>query len=113
MFRAVISAYRLASISLRSLSLAVATAFLLSTTSLGGSPLASSTPSAFPRWDSDIYIHNIYDTTVLQRKQQQYLLFVQHETQLITSITFTFVGKIWLSFFIAVVYEYLSSLLLH
>ena len=69
MFRAVISAYRLASISLRSLSLAVATAFLLSTTSLGGSPLASSTPSAFPRWDT---------STALQRKQQQY----SHNTKL-------------------------------
>ena len=44
---AVISACRLASISLRSLGLAVATAFLPSTTSLVGSPLASSTPCAF------------------------------------------------------------------
>ena len=42
-----ISACRLASISLRSLGLAVATAFLPSTTSLVGSPLASSTPCAF------------------------------------------------------------------
>ena len=43
---AVISACRLASISLPSLGHAVATAFLLSTTSLVGLPLASSTPSA-------------------------------------------------------------------
>ena len=44
---AVISACRLASISLASLGLAIVTAFLLSTTSLVGSPFASSTPSAF------------------------------------------------------------------
>ena len=61
LFRAATSACRLASMSLRSLGLAVATAFLLSTTSLGGSPLASSTPSAVSRWDT---------STVLQRKQQ-------------------------------------------
>ena len=48
-FRAAVSACRLASMFLPSLGLAVATAFLLSTTSLGRSPLASSTPSAFPR----------------------------------------------------------------
>ena len=52
LFLAAISACRQASISLRSLGLAVATAFLLSTTSLAGSPFASLTPYAFPRWDT-------------------------------------------------------------
>ena len=56
-----ISACRRASISLRSLGLTVAAAFLLSTTPLGGSSPATSTPPALPRWDT---------STVLQRKQQ-------------------------------------------
>ena len=58
---AISAACRRASISLRSLGLTVAAAFLLSTTPLGGSSPATSTPPALPRWDT---------STVLQRKQQ-------------------------------------------
>ena len=55
------STCRRASLSLQSLGLAVVTAFLLSTISLGGSCSTSSTPSAFPHWDT---------RTVVQCKQQ-------------------------------------------
>ena len=61
---AAISACHRTWISLRYFGHAVATAFLLSTTSLGGLLLASSTPSAFPLWD---------ESTLLQRKQQHHL----------------------------------------
>ena len=64
---AISAACRQASISLRSLSLAVATGFLLSTTSLGVSCSASSTTFAFPHWDTS--------TVLLQCKQQQQYLY--------------------------------------
>ena len=60
-------ACRRASVSLRSLGLAVATGFLLSTTSLGVSCSASSTTFAFPHWDTS--------TVLLQCKQQQQYLY--------------------------------------
>ena len=62
--------FRLASILLRSLGLVVVTAFLLSTASLGGSPSASSTPSALPRWDT-----NTAQAAVFVQHSSEYLYF--------------------------------------